>query len=163
VWGRLSCFTRNLPVWVSQVHILTASKHFSPASELQAIVVSLFVHLKPNNKVISLRSLQIQPSMLICRTELSQDRILREIFAVAMIKKWIYPCNRPWRPIGLWDVEALTFSKKSAHRWRWGCHPYAPAAFYPPGRFLILISVKGRVDPQMTSTGIESAIFQLVS
>jgi hypothetical protein len=22
----------------------------------------------------------------------------------------IYPCNRPWRPIGLWDVEAPTFS-----------------------------------------------------
>jgi hypothetical protein len=21
-----------------------------------------------------------------------------------------YPCNRPWRPIGLWDVEAPTFS-----------------------------------------------------
>jgi hypothetical protein len=25
-----------------------------------------------------------------------------------------------WRPIGLWDVEALTFSRQSAHRWRWG-------------------------------------------
>jgi hypothetical protein len=26
---------------------------------------------------------------------------------------WIkqsYPCNRPWRPIGLWDIEAPTFS-----------------------------------------------------
>jgi hypothetical protein len=27
-------------------------------------------------------------------------------------------CNRPWRPIGLWDVEAPTFSRQSAHRWR---------------------------------------------
>jgi hypothetical protein len=26
------------------------------------------------------------------------------------VKKWSYPCNRPWRPIGLWDVEADTFS-----------------------------------------------------
>jgi hypothetical protein len=33
-------------------------------------------------------------------------------------KRWSYPCNRPWRPIGLWDVEAPTFSRKSAHRWR---------------------------------------------
>jgi hypothetical protein len=31
-----------------------------------------------------------------------------------------YLCNRPWRPIGLWDVEAPTFSRQSAHRWRWG-------------------------------------------
>jgi hypothetical protein len=30
------------------------------------------------------------------------------------------PCERPWRPIGLWDVEAPTFSRQSAHRWRWG-------------------------------------------
>jgi hypothetical protein len=30
-----------------------------------------------------------------------------------------YPCNRPWRPIGLWDVEAATVSRPSAHRWRW--------------------------------------------
>jgi hypothetical protein len=29
-----------------------------------------------------------------------------------------YPCNRPLRPIVLWDVEAPIFSRKSAHRWR---------------------------------------------
>jgi hypothetical protein len=29
-----------------------------------------------------------------------------------------YPCNRPWRPIGLWDVEGLTLSRQSAQRWR---------------------------------------------
>jgi hypothetical protein len=42
-----------------------------------------------------------------------------------------YPCNRPWRPIGLWDVEAPTFSRQSAHRWWWGRQPHAPAALYP--------------------------------
>jgi hypothetical protein len=47
-----------------------------------------------------------------------------------------------WRSIGLWDVEAPTFSRQSAHRWRWSCQPYAAAALYPPGRFLVLISVK---------------------
>jgi hypothetical protein len=38
--------------------------------------------------------------------------------------------NRPWRPIGLWDVDAPTFSRQSARRWRWGCQPYAPAALH---------------------------------
>jgi hypothetical protein len=40
------------------------------------------------------------------------------------------PCNRQWRPIGLWDVKDLTMSRQSAHRWRWGCQPYAPAVLY---------------------------------
>jgi hypothetical protein len=57
-------------------------------------------------------------------------------------------CNRPWRPMGLWDAEAATFSRQLAHRWWWGCQPYEPAALYPPGRFLILISVSDCVDPR---------------
>jgi hypothetical protein len=71
-----------------------------------------------------------------------------------------YACNRPWRPIGLWDVEA--------RKWRSGCQAYAPAALYSPGRFLVLIPVRGWVDlrtiarleglgklkSQMTSSGI---------
>jgi hypothetical protein len=44
-------------------------------------------------------------------------------------KRWSYPCNRPWRHIALWDVEAPTFSRQSAHKWRWG-QPYAPAVLY---------------------------------
>jgi hypothetical protein len=40
------------------------------------------------------------------------------------------------------------FLDNSAHRWRQGCQPYAPAALYTPGRFLVLISVRGLVDPR---------------
>jgi hypothetical protein len=42
-----------------------------------------------------------------------------------------YPCDRPWKPTELRDVEAPTFSRQSAQRWRWGCQPYAPAVLYP--------------------------------
>jgi hypothetical protein len=59
------------------------------------------------------------------------------------VKGKSYPCNRP---IGLWDVEAPIFFKQSYHRWRWGCQPYTPAALYPAGRFLVLISFRGWVD-----------------
>jgi hypothetical protein len=62
----------------------------------------------------------------------------------SMGKRWRCPCNRPWRPIRLWDVEASTYS-----RWRWGCQLYAPAPLYPPsppGRFQVLVSVRCWVD-----------------
>jgi hypothetical protein len=89
---------------------------------------------------------------------------------------WSCPSDRPWRPIGLWDVEAPTFSRQSAQRWRWSFPPYAPAAL-PPGRFLVLISVIGWVDPRgvvrlvglgqlknpMTSSGIEPTTFRLIA
>jgi hypothetical protein len=60
--------------------------------------------------------------------------------------KFSYPCNRSWRPIVLWDAEVPTFSRQSAHRWRLICQPYAPAAIYSPGRFLVLISVRTWVE-----------------
>jgi hypothetical protein len=42
-------------------------------------------------------------------------------------------------------VEAPTFFRQSSHRWRWVCQPYSSDALYPPGRFLVLISVRGWV------------------
>jgi hypothetical protein len=96
--------------------------------------------------------------------------------------KYVYkssccPLNRPWRPIGLRNVKAPTFSGQSAHRWQWGCQPYPPAALYTPGRFLVLISVTGWVDPRaivqlqglgllknpVTSSGYEPTTFWLTA
>jgi hypothetical protein len=52
----------------------------------------------------------------------------------SLLIKWLkgkaIPINGPWKSIGLWDVEAATFSRQSAHRWLWG-QPYAQAASYP--------------------------------
>jgi hypothetical protein len=41
-----------------------------------------------------------------------------------------YPCNRPWRLIGLWHVEAPIFCRHTVQRWRWGCRGYITAALY---------------------------------
>jgi hypothetical protein len=60
--------------------------------------------------------------------------------------RYRYPCYRPWRPIGLREVEAPTLLRQTANRWRQGCQPCAPAALYPQVyflRFLVLISVRG--------------------
>jgi hypothetical protein len=43
-----------------------------------------------------------------------------------------YPRDRPWRPVGLWDVEISKFSRQSARKWGKGCQPYATAALYSP-------------------------------
>jgi hypothetical protein len=68
-------------------------------------------------------------------------------------------------------------SRQSTHRWRCSCQPYAPAALYTPGKSLVLISVRGSVDPRaivrleglgelknaVTSLGIDPATFRLVA
>jgi hypothetical protein len=54
-----------------------------------------------------------------------------KIAVILLTTKKNYPCNRPWRPIGFWEVEVPQFSRQSAHRWRWGCQPYALVALYP--------------------------------
>jgi hypothetical protein len=52
-----------------------------------------------------------------------------------------------WRPIGLWDVEGPTLSRWLTDGGKVAslmCRP----PFTPPGRFLVLISVRGWVDPR---------------
>jgi hypothetical protein len=71
----------------------------------------------------------------------------RQVIQVVLYWRWqrrwdkvreSYPCNRLWRPKGLWDVEAPTFSRQSVHRWRLGCQPHVPA-----DRLLLLRKIPG--------------------
>jgi hypothetical protein len=40
-----------------------------------------------------------------------------------------------------------SLSRQLADRLRRGCQPYVPAVLYLPGRFLVLISIRGSVKP----------------
>jgi hypothetical protein len=52
------------------------------------------------------------------------------IILVIKVKKGeAIPVTRSWGSIYLWNVEAPTFSRRSAHRWRWG-QPYAPGTLF---------------------------------
>jgi hypothetical protein len=53
--------------------------------------------------------------------------------------KWSSPRNRLWGPVGLWDVEDPTLSRRSAHGWRQGCQPYSPATPYSPRNIIFLL------------------------
>jgi hypothetical protein len=65
--------------------------------------------------------------MLVFRIyELSALIQYREISAVTVNVREGYP----WRPAGLWDVEAPTFSTQSAYRKQLGCQPWAQVVLY---------------------------------
>jgi hypothetical protein len=53
-----------------------------------------------------------------------------------------YPCNRPWRPIGMWDVEDSTLSRQSADRW------LLSALRAEHALFATIISVRDWVNPR---------------
>jgi hypothetical protein len=55
------------------------------------------------------------------------------------------PYNRPWRLMGLWDVEDPIFYWQSTQK----CQAYAPIALYPR-RVLVLIYVSGLANPTGT-------------
>jgi hypothetical protein len=69
-----------------------------------------------------------------------------------------YSCNKPWRPTGLWDVEVLTFSRQSAHRWRWGCQPCAPASPYPQEDSWYSFLLQAESTPGHDKTAVQNIV-----
>jgi hypothetical protein len=62
--------------------------------------------------------------------------------------RYSYPCNRPRRPMGVWDVSLPHFLDNRLIN---ACKVVSLTRrppFYPPGKFLVLISVRGWVDPR---------------
>jgi hypothetical protein len=58
-------------------------------------------------------SMQIKHQLLQCANMFMQEQCI-----LVTVKRYGFPLYRPWRPLGLWEVEAPTFSRQSAHRWR---------------------------------------------
>jgi hypothetical protein len=88
------------------------------------------------------------PKLLFAITALLQYSVLMLFLIITVIiKRQFIPIQavEAFRIARVWGSHIF---RHSIHRWRQVCQPYALAAFYPPGRFLVLISVRGRVDPR---------------
>jgi hypothetical protein len=83
---------------------------------------------------------------------------------------------RPWRPLGLLEVAAPTFSDIRLIDCGKDVSPTDAGLYLPPGKFLVLIPVRGWVDPRVivrleelgklkksTSSGTRTATFRLVA
>jgi hypothetical protein len=70
-------------------------------------------------------------------------RLFSELFSVWKVSLRDIPyslSNRPWRPIGSWDVEAPTYCGEVV--------PLLAGLPLLPGRFLVLISVRDWINPR---------------
>jgi hypothetical protein len=91
--------------------------------------------------------IQIFRNKALVITHIQIERMLIYLGCKVKKKKVKLSLYRPWRPLRLREVEAPHIFRHSAHRWRQVCQPYAPAAFLPPGRFLVLNLLEAESTP----------------
>jgi hypothetical protein len=102
--------------------------------------------------------------------------ILSDMYFEKVNEKVKLSLCRLWKPIGLWDIEALIFSRQSANRWLWVWQFYASIALYVSKDFWysFLSEVKSITEPYWSwkyyikwknpmASVIETATFRLVA
>jgi hypothetical protein len=114
-------------------------------------------------------TLAAQPARVLKGIDWLPINILYDLKLLLMMKS--YPRNRPWRPIGLWNVGDPTLSRQSAHRWRQGCQPSALSSIHQKHYFsvsgahssLLQLEGLGRLKNSFTSSGLKPTTFRLVA
>jgi hypothetical protein len=82
-----------------------------------------------------LRSSETSVLTRVARRNISQDGILQGK---------VHPCNRPWKPMGLREVEASIFSKTTVSEMAVRLPTIVlTGRALPPGKISVLISVRG--------------------
>jgi hypothetical protein len=113
----------HLPPDTLKCAYVTLSVHYNPKL-VKCILFVVFA--TKNGEVFSSTVLNIQPVSF----------LVSKYHAIITLLSSLYPCYRPWRPIGLREVKAPTLlTRQTVNRWRQGCQPYAPAALYPQVSF----------------------------
>jgi hypothetical protein len=75
-------------------------------------------------------------------------------------ERWSYSLIRPWRFIRLWDIEAPKFSRVNSQMAA-RASTLCTGRPLPPGRFLVLISIRGWIDSRAIAWLEELGQFKL--
>jgi hypothetical protein len=173
VW---SCFSR---FWVRHLQFVVLSNNAWAYSSIREPLINAVKCLKGDHLYMSTENGTVEAYVFthdqssmnwppMCFLSTAQTNIFNNDWKGKKVKQSLY---RPW---GFQEVEAPRISRRSAHE---GCQPYAPAALTPQEIFLVLISVRGWVDPRailrteglgpwkipVTPSGIQPATFRVVT
>jgi hypothetical protein len=110
-WRRQASQESWQPVWINSIFPLTYRLFLLPHEHFYYILSSASFVLSSSSLLYLRNDLHLRQYI-----EIGHDCFICDHTTFKKVRL-SYPCNRQWRPIGLWDVEAPTFSRQSAHRW----------------------------------------------
>jgi hypothetical protein len=129
--------THSLPVQYSTSLVITSALQFLSWHKWRQIPLTFYKGMASFALVYASKHWTVNRSKI--KTKSAEMRFLSSVAGYTLLdkkrtgrgKSEAIPVTGLGGTIRLRDVEAPTFSTKSAHRWRWGCQPHAPAALYP--------------------------------